>query len=149
MTDSRSRHRFDFPDNFELWWSTTYAVPPSSIDEYGHMTAVHYPVVFERAASEFLIHALGTRLPDYVTAELSVVYRHEVLLSRSPTRVYVRPTLLGTTTFRLCVILADATGTPCAQADIRYVAWDHESRTKQAMRPEERASLQRHLDTVT
>ncbi|OUZ11165.1 hypothetical protein BHE97_04750 [Aeromicrobium sp. PE09-221] len=142
MTASRARDRFTFPERYESWWSTSYEVPPSSIDAYGHMTAVHYPTVFEQAATLLLIDIIGPDLPDYVMAALDVSYRHEVLLESSPLRLYLRPTIIGTTTCTLEIVLTDSKGTPCAVAHIRYVAWDRTARTKAPLSESDRAALE-------
>lgn len=141
MADSGSLERFAFPEGFATWWSTTYPVPASSIDEYGHMTAVHYPVAFETAAATFLTHTLEKTPPASVVADLHVVYRHEVLLDFSPAIVHIRPTHVGSTSLTLQMVLVDSRATPCAQADIRYVMWDVAAHRKQRMSEEMRTAL--------
>ncbi len=149
MTTVSPRGAFTFPLNYETWWSTSYPVPTSSIDELGHMTAVHYPVALEYATAAFLTHTLRAQPPEYVMADLHIAYRREVTMERSPAALHVRLTLVGTTTFGIQAVLVDSEKVACAMADIRYVAWDRLARAKQALDADQRKTLERCVNLIT
>lgn len=149
MAALRPGEPFAFPAGFETWWSTPYSVPPSSIDELGHMTAVHYPVALEYATAAFLTDALQAQPPEYVMAELNIHYRREVTLAHSPASVHVRLTLVGRTTFAVEMVLVDSEGVACTRAAVRYVAWDAQARTKRPLDPDQHGALQRCLDLTS
>ncbi|MCR4512652.1 thioesterase family protein [Aeromicrobium sp. 50.2.37] len=135
--------RFTFPDDVESWWTCSYTVPESSIDELGHMTAVHYPVAFEEAAVAFLDSLWGSAAPDFVVAETHVTYRHEIVLETSPVLVSVATWLVGRTSFGLHAVIADSEGIGCAYSSMRYVVWDREARSKAPLSRPAREALDR------
>lgn len=141
MPNQPMQKRFRFPVDFVTWWSMGYDVPDHSIDEFEHMTATHYPEVFELASESFVHHLMGHAL-DYVVAELTVIYRHEIVADQSPVRVYAAMSSVGVSSFSMRSVIVDAGGNACAQADIRYVAWDRESRGKRSLTERERAAFE-------
>lgn len=149
MSESNQYKAFEFPAEFQLWWSKEYSIPPSSIDELGHMTALQYPAIFDLSGWEFVTELFAENLADFVMAEVRVTYRHEVLLEKAPVRIYVHPTTVSKTSFTLTMVMADSAGTLCAQAKYRYVAWDRSTRTKRKLNESELNLIARHIAAKT
>lgn len=133
------------PSGYGDWWVTSVVVWRSTIDYLGHMTAAHYPAIYEEVSLSFVCDITGIDDPSYATAQCTIDYRHEVLHSLSPVVVHVGVTRLDETSFDLTMVLLDQEGTVCGVAKNHYVAWDRGGRGRRSLDELELRALRLHL----
>lgn len=122
--------RFAFPGGFDAWWTTDVAIPESAIDSLGHVTAAYYPKIIEKGSFAYLGETFEIDDFMFVTAELHVHYRRELLAEHSPVRVHARIAGSTDSSIDFQLVIADSLAEPKAFAECLYVAWDREDRRR-------------------
>lgn len=139
------QHAFQFPKDFDQYWSTDIDLPSESIDYLGHVTATFYAQIFEEAGLRFLVKIWETPDPSYVNAQVHIHYRREILIQDSPVRVFVSVSDVGQTYFDLTMVIADKNGIGRSATFNHYVAWDRDARQRRDLTESELAALEHNL----
>jgi acyl-CoA thioester hydrolase len=126
-------------------WETAIPLRPQDIDSLGHLTAVAYMPLFERARWEWLSYVSGDPSPSYVLAYQQIRYEREVLLDDSPVRIAVQLDRIGRQSLTLSETLATAAGEIGARSGARLVSWDQDARRARPLTPDEQARFQPRL----
>lgn len=140
MTEREPQPAPDVPPDFATWWYADRRIWWRDFDEYGHLTAGSYGIVFQDVFAGLMTHAWGDA-HDYVGARMDIRYLHEVLPGDNPVRVYVRMARVGRSGFEADAVLCSASGRVCSVARAAFAAWDRSGRCSRPMSDAERAAL--------
>lgn len=126
---------------YQQWWFVDRRIWWRDFDVFGHLTAGSYGVVLQDVFDDLMVKVWDQLIPAYVASRMDIEYRHEVLPTDNPVRIYARVTRVGRSGFDADFVLCAASGQVCAVARAGFAGWDLERRCSRPLTAFESESL--------
>jgi acyl-CoA thioester hydrolase len=122
----------------------------SDVDAYAHVYHPVYLTYMEAARDQWLgrVFDLRGRIWDYVVARVTIDYRGALALSDGVAVVRCQLQRIGTSSFTTREQVLGPDGRLATDAEVVVVAWDPASGASRPLTDDERAALERELESV-